>query len=60
MLFVAEASALLPVTAAGLVMIAIGQVLMGDHSVSEAQLDRRASSSDGPDKSAAAGSSTEL
>jgi CIC family chloride channel protein len=42
MLFVAEAAIDLPVTAAGLVVVAAGWVLMGDDSVSDAQVDRRA------------------
>jgi CIC family chloride channel protein len=41
MLLVAEESGDLAVTALGLVAIAIGQVLMGEESVSEAQVDRR-------------------
>jgi CIC family chloride channel protein len=41
MLFVAEAGGGLPVAAAGLVAVAVAQVLMGDDSVSDAQIDRR-------------------
>jgi hypothetical protein len=41
MLFVAEASGRLDVTAVGLVAVALGQVLMGNASVSDAQFDRR-------------------
>ena len=41
MLLVAEQGGDLAVTAVGLVAVAIGQVLMGDESVSEAQVDRR-------------------
>jgi chloride channel protein, CIC family len=41
MLLVAEQGGDLAVTAIGLVAVAIGQVLMGDESVSEAQVDRR-------------------
>jgi hypothetical protein len=41
MFFVAERSLSVPVTAAGHVAIAIGQVLMGDASVSDAQTDER-------------------
>lgn len=48
MLFVAEASGCLPVTALGLVMVAVGQVLMGDRSVSEAQCNRRDTCRDEP------------
>jgi CIC family chloride channel protein len=48
MLFVAEASGSLMLTAAGLAVVAIGQVLMGNRSVSEAQLDRRDSSKEDP------------
>ena len=41
MLFVAEASGSLVVTAIGLVAVAVGQVLMGNASVSDAQYERR-------------------
>lgn len=41
MLFVAEASGGLTATACGLVVVALGQTLMGNASVSDAQTDRR-------------------
>jgi CIC family chloride channel protein len=41
MLFAAEASGSLVVTAAGLVVMAVGQVLMGEASVSDAQVEER-------------------
>ena len=41
MLYVAEASGTVAVAVAGLVVVAVGQLLMGDASVSEAQIDQR-------------------
>lgn len=41
MLFVTEASGNLAATACGLVVVALGQILMGEASVSDAQTDRR-------------------